>query len=193
MARNRNLLKMSRSPATGLCLALGLAACAPEAVPPQPPPPAELSAAVLRSTSYASQYVESGKVRLVNGTFEDRARRVMVFFLPEYAAGDLDGDGTPDAAVLLSTTTGGSGTFQDLAVVLNREGEPVHAATFFLGDRVPVDRIRIVEGEIQLDLTMHGPADPMCCPSVRTTRRFELQGSELVELDGRPEAAGATP
>ena len=175
------------------CFPPAFAACAPEAAPPPPTPAAELSAAVLRSASYASQYVESGEVRLVNGIFEDSARRVMVFFLPEYTAGDLDDDGAPDAAVLLSTTTGGSGTFQDLAVVLNRDGEPFHTATFFLGDRVPVDRIRIVEGEIQLALTMHGPADPMCCPSVRATRRFELAGSELVEIDSLAEATGGAP
>ncbi len=175
------------------CFPLVLAACGPEAAPPRPRPSAELSAAALRAASYASQYVESGEVRLVNGIFEDSARRVMVFFQPEYAAGDLDADGSIDAAVVLSTTTGGSGTFQDLVVVRNQVGEPVHAATFFLGDRVPVDRIRIVDGEIQLDLTMHGPADPMCCPSERATRRFELLGDQLVEIDTPAEATDGAP
>ena len=160
-----------------------LHSCAPEGAPPPPTPPAELSAAVLRSATYSSQYVEEGEVRLTSGRFEDAARRVGVFFLPEYAVGDLDGDGAPDAAVLLSTSTGGSGSFQDLAVVLNHEGVPENAAIFFLGDRVPVDRIRIVDGEIQLDLTMHGPADPMCCPSVEATRRFRYVDGELVEIE----------
>jgi len=150
------------------------------------PPPVELSASVLRSATYSSQYVEEGEVRLELGVFEDTARRVIVFFQPEYAVGDLDADGAPDAAVLLATNTGGSGTFQDLAVVLNREGEPANAATMFLGDRVLVERLRILEGEIKLDLIMHGPADPMCCPSVEATRRFRLTGNELVEIDPPP-------
>jgi hypothetical protein len=106
-----------------------------------------------------------------------------VFFHPEYAVGDLDADGVPDAAVLLATNTGGSGTFHDLAVMLNREGRPANAATAFLGDRVLVERLRILQGEIQLDLTMHGPADPMCCPSVEATRRFHLVDGELLEIE----------
>jgi hypothetical protein len=165
------------------CLLVPLSSCAQEDSQPQPRPPAELSAAVLRSATYSSQYVEEGEVRLTSGRFEDAARRVGVFFLPEYAVGDLDGDGAPDAAVLLSTSAGGSGSFQDLAVVLNHEGVPENAAIFFLGDRVPVDRIRIVDGEIQLDLTMHGPADPMCCPSVEATRRFRFVEGELAEIE----------
>jgi len=166
-----------------------LSACAPEDVPP-PETAAELSAAALRSATYASLYVEDGEVLLGGGIFEDTARRVAVYFVPEYAVGDLDQDGAPDAVVVLATNTGGSGTFHDLAVVLNRDGVPENTATFFLGDRVPVDRIRIVDGEIQVELTMHGPADPMCCPSLEVTRKFRLVGGELEEIEppaGTPE------
>ena len=145
--------------------------------------PSELSAASLRSAAYSSQHVEEGEIRLVRGVYRDTARRVSVFFLPEYAAGDIDSDGVPDAAVVLATTTGGSGTFLDLALVLNRDGQPVNAGTLFLGDRVLVDRIRIIAGEIQVDLTMHGPADPMCCPSEDVTRRFRYEAGELLESD----------
>ena len=169
-----------------------LSACAPEEAPVPPPQP-ELSAASLRSAAYSSQHVEEGEIRLVHGVYRDTARRVSVFFLPEYATGDLDSDGAPDAAVVLATTTGGSGTFLDLALVLNRDGQPVNAATRFLGDRVPVDRIRIVEGEIQVDLTMHGPADPMCCPSLEVTRRFRYESAEVVEIGTRADSADDTP
>lgn len=171
------------------CLLVPGAACAPDDAPP-PETPTELSAAVLRSATYTSLYVEEGEVLLDGGMFEDTARRVMVFFQPEYAVGDLDGDGSPDAAVVLSTETCGSGTFVDLAVVLNREGRPENVATDFLGDRVPVERIRIVDGEIQVELTMHGPGDAMCCPSLEVTRKFRLVGGELEEIElpaGTPE------
>ncbi len=170
------------------CLLVPLSACTPDDVPP-PETPTELSATVLRSATYTSLYVEEGEVLLESGMFEDTARRVVVFFQPEYAVGDLDGDGVPDAAVVLATETGGAGTFVDLAVVLNRDGRPENFATAFLGDRVPVERIRIVDGEIQLDLTMHGPADAMCCPSLEVTRKFRLVGAELEEID----PPGGTP
>ncbi len=174
------------------CLLLLFSACAPEEVPP-PETATELSAAVLRSATYTSPYVEQGEILLDGGIFEDTARRVAVYFIPEYAVGDLDQDGVPDAAVVLATNTGGSGTFHDLAVVFNRHGAPENTATFFLGDRVPVDRIRIVDGEIQVDLTMHGPADPMCCPSVQATRRFRLAGGELIEMESPADGAEYEP
>jgi hypothetical protein len=145
---------------------------------------------VLRSAEYPSPYVEEGTVRLKGGMFEDTTRRVAVFLLPEYAVGDLDGDSVPDAAVVLATNTGGSGTFHDLVVVLNRGGQPDAAASLFLGDRVPTERIRIAGSTIELDMTMHGPADPMCCPSVDVTRRFRFENGALEELDppsGTPE------
>jgi len=183
MAGAGSLSRSDLVPVLAAGLLLTLSACAAEEAP-APTPPAELSAATLRSAAYSSQHVEEGEVRLVNGVFRDTARRVSVFFLPEYAAGDIDSDGVPDAAVVLATTTGGSGTFLDLALVLNEDGQPVNAATLFLGDRVPVDRIRIVEGEIQVDLTMHGPADPMCCPSREVTRRFRYESGEVVEVGG---------
>lgn len=167
-------------------LLLAAVACTEEEAPPPSAFQAELSAASLRSATFRSPYAANGEVRLAGGVFEDTARRLAVFLLPEYASGDLDADGVPDAAVLLSSSTGGSGIFQDLAVVLNRGGVPENTAITFLGDRVPVDRIRIDKGEIRLDLTMHGPADPMCCPSVPATRRFRLQEGGLVELDPPP-------
>jgi len=173
-------------------LVAALSACAAEDVPVPTPPP-ELSAAILRSAAYFSQHVDEREIRLANGVFRDTARRVAVVFQPEYAAGDLDSDGVPDAAVVLATTTGGSGTFLDLALVLNEDGRPVNAATRFLGDRVPVDRIRIVEGEVQVDLTMHGPADPMCCPSLEVTRRFRYESGEVVEIGTGAEPAGDAP
>lgn len=171
--------------AVGICSTPGLVSCSPEPEPAPTSGPVELPAAVLRSAAYRSPHVPEGEVTLAGGVFRDTARRVAVFFQPEYAVGDLDGDGAPDAAVILATTTGGSGTFQDLSVVLNRDGTPLSVATFFLGDRVPAERVRIDEAVIFVDLTMHGPADPMCCPTVRTIRRFRLEGGAIREI-GEP-------
>ncbi len=164
-------------------LASAVISCSPGEAPAPSDVPSELSAAVLRSSRYASPHVDAGEIQLTRGSFRDTARRVVAVMLPEYAVGNLDGDGAPDAAVLIATSTGGSGTFLDLAAVLNRGNQPASDAIAFLGDRVLVDRVRIRDGEVQLDLTMHGPADPMCCPSVEATRRFRLVDGELVEIE----------
>lgn len=179
----RGVVRATALPIATGALAAALLACGPGDAPPPPDRAPELSAAVLRSARYASQYVDEGEIQLERGFFEDTARRVVAVMLPEYAVGNLDGDGAPDAAVLIATSTGGSGTFLDLAAVLNRGNQPASDAIAFLGDRVLVDRVRIRDGEVQLDLTMHGPADPMCCPSVEATRRFRLVDGELVEIE----------
>jgi len=169
----------------GLALWLSVAACAPEeaARAPTAREVPELSAAALRNATYPSQYIDAGIVRLENGRYEDADLRIVVSLLPEYAVGDLDGDSIPDAAVILATNTGGTGTFEDLVFVMNRAGEPEPAASVFLGDRVPVEHIRILEGRVEVDLTMHGPGDPMCCPTMDVTRQFDFEGGGIVEIN----------
>jgi len=181
--------------ALSLCLSLSVAACASEeaARAPADREVTELSAAALRNATYPCQYIDAGVVRLEDRAYEDTARRITVFMLPEYAVGDLDGDSIPDAAVLLATNTGGTGTFEDLVFVLNRAGEPDPAASIFLGDRVPVEHIRVVEGRVEVDLTMHGPGDPMCCPTMDITRQFRLQDGGIAEINPPSEAPDYVP
>jgi len=77
---------------------------------------------------------------------------------------------------------GGSGTFIDLATVLNQDGAPKHVATVNLGDRVQVKSIAIEPGVISLEMVTHGPDDPMCCPSQNVTEKYKLQGDQLVKV-----------
>ena len=71
------------------------------------------------------------------------------------AFGDLDGDGIADAAVVLFTSGGGSGTFKYLVAVLYRDGEPVQAARVYLGDRAPVRSLAISGGRIVAQTVTH--------------------------------------
>lgn len=187
---------MSGSRAVGPLLVAIAAACAP---PPDPDPAleegqpasAELSAAALRNAAYRSDYLEEGRLTLADGRYDDTLRRVHVTMLPRYAVGDLDGDGRPDAAVVLATNTGGSGVFETLVAVLDRDGEPVHAASAYLGDRVRVGRLAIEERLVVLELIEHGPGEPMCCPTVSAERRFRLDGHVLTEVGAKREGSGS--
>ena len=96
------------------------------------------------------------------------------------AFGDLDGDGSADAAVVVFISGGGSGTFIHLVAVLDRDGQPAQAALAFLGDRVPVRSLTIASGEIVAETLVHRPSDGLCCPSLEITRAFTLQGNRLV-------------
>ncbi len=96
------------------------------------------------------------------------------------AFGDLDGDGIPDAAVVVFISGGGSGTFIHLVAVLDRDGAPAQAAWAFLGDRVPVENLTIASGQIVATLLTHRPSDGLCCPTLNITRAFTLSGDQLV-------------
>jgi len=97
------------------------------------------------------------------------------------AFGDLDGDGIADAAVVLFTSGGGSGTFKYLVAVLDRDGEPVQAARAYLGDRVPVRSLTIAGGRVVAETVTHRAGDGLCCPTLEVTRDFALRGGELAE------------
>ena len=97
------------------------------------------------------------------------------------AFGDLDGDGIADAAVVLFTSGGGSGTFKYLVAVLDRDGEPEQAARVYLGDRAPVRSLRITSGRIVAETVTHRSSDGLCCPTLGITRDFALRDGELAE------------
>jgi len=96
-------------------------------------------------------------------------------------AGDLNGDDAEEAVVLLSSSSGGSGTFLYLAVAGWRGPSAANLATVLIGDRVQVRAGRITAGRIELDVVRSGPADPVCCPSQTAMRSWTLAQESLRE------------
>jgi hypothetical protein len=113
---------------------------------------------------------------LQNGVYDGGAgvNRFSVSLLPELAFGDLDGDGVEDAAVLLAENGGGSGVFVSLVAVLNVNGVPLQAYDEFVDDRPVIHSLKILNGEILLDIIIHGPADPMVSPSFAAIKSYRL-------------------
>lgn len=143
----------------------------------------------LANAAYESAYAPSGAITLTDGQAEvefapGSASKLVVTLIEPTAFGDLNGDGVDDAAVLLASDSGGSGVFIDLHAVLDESGAPVDAASTFLGDRVQVTSLTIEEGVINVSMVTHGPNDPMCCPTVEQTLRYQLVEDELVEVTG---------
>jgi hypothetical protein len=150
----------------------------------EPPVVALVDSSAVRNLTYMSQFTETGFVTLVDGQFVDDEQHIQAALDPHLAFGDLDDDEAVEAAAILGTSTGGSGGLLDLAVVEDREGKAVNSAVLYLGDRLRVHALTIVDSEIVLDVTMHAPDDPMCCPSLRSIRRFRLERGALVEVGG---------
>jgi heat shock protein HslJ len=140
----------------------------------------------LVSLSYSGIYGES--VTLTNGRWEGEpdmegaaSRPVVGLVTDFYLHGDLNGDGTNEAVVILWETSGGTGNNTYVAVVTRRDGSPVNIGTALIGDRVQLRTGRLQDGRIELDLVQQGPNDAACCPAETVTRVWELGADGLQE------------
>ncbi len=150
--------------------------------------PMVLSLAVLENGTYAFGQED---VHLTNGSFTDPnfdattpGHQIHDTFMGSARGfGDMNGDGSEDAAIVLATNTGGSGTFIEIVLVLNVNGAPQPVPGFPVGDREPVNALTIDGGILTADLTIRGPNDGLCCPSVHATWKLQLQNGQLVKIE----------
>jgi heat shock protein HslJ len=128
-------------------------------------------------------------VTLVDGEFsyDEGASQPATIRLVDHGlpTGDLDGDGLPDAVVLLRLNTSGTGNFTYAAAVLDAFGNPVPTETTLLGDRISVKSLGIEGGVLTAELIAQGPGDPLCCASWNVRKTFTLQDGRLVELSSK--------
>jgi len=140
----------------------------------------------LANATYAG--FEEGPVTLSNGRWEGEpyaeggSSRPSVGLVRDFhLLGDLDGDGTDESVALLWQSSGGSGTFDYLAV-MGREGNGVrNLATAEIGDRVQVRAGRIEANQIVLDVVQQGDGDAACCGTQLASRTWSLSGGVLNE------------
>jgi hypothetical protein len=142
---------------------------------------------MLKNAEYHSEWPADGVAKLTDGEYQEEmvpgaASKLIIVVYPDmYAFGDLNGDGVDDAALVLATSGGGSGTFISLEALLNDQGRPTHVASVPLGDRAQIQSVAIEAGEITVDMVTHGPEDPMCCPTLEITQKYKLEGDTLVQ------------
>jgi len=96
-------------------------------------------------------YSENGPDRLMVELLKDRTLR-----------GDLNEDGVDDAAVFLSTSTGGERRRLWLSAVTGRYGYPASFGSLPLGDRMEVLEGKIESGQIQLKIAEFAEKDADC-------------------------------
>ena len=132
----------------------------------------------LANASY--QGIEDEAVQLSDGLWEGEpyvehgAARPRVGLAMDFLVlGDVNDDGKDEALVLIWQSSGGSGTFNYIALVDIGDGNAVNFATTALGDRVRAEGGSIENGVIQVDVIEHGPDEPACCPSQKATRRYD--------------------
>ena len=135
--------------------------------------------ATARYAGYPMDHLGAGTIQLAGGAYHDSAAGLDVKLIAS-AKGDVDGDGRPDAAVVLASQTGGTGTFIDLFALLDRQDGAYARGPVSLGDRVKVDSIRVSDRAIHLHLLTQGPDDPLCCPTRRVVETFVLHADTLM-------------
>ncbi|CUS78444.1 hypothetical protein JGI7_00956 [Candidatus Kryptonium thompsonii] len=148
----------------------------------------KLDLQLLKNAAYYTIFGDT-TVKLKNGSFvlEERDKDgFLVNYLSvdlyeeKIAMGDVDGDGDVDAVVILRCSGGGSGTFYEVAVVSNENGKPRYLTGELLGDRIKVNSVKVLQdGSILLDMIVHGPDDPQCCPTVQKVQRYKILDSKL--------------
>lgn len=164
------------------CLVLWLPAYATRQMQQQP----QLADEVLANAIYLSQFSEEGQVTLTNGVYESApvgndTTALHIQLTDHIAHGDLNGDGAQDAAVVLTASVDKLGLLHDLAAVLNIDGEPQNVAIAELGDQVDVLDLAVIGDQIVVQMMVHDPQDPLCCPTLAVTKTFQLQQDTLVE------------
>lgn len=121
-----------------------------------------LTRTVLRNTDYTTGLPSYGTLQVDRIGAQD-----------PLAFGDINGDGTDDAAVVLLLVDGNAG-HRYLAAVLNENGVPRHVASVFLGLNIGIESVTIANGVVTLQTKQLGPNDPTCCPTKEVVATFRL-------------------
>ncbi|MSQ35835.1 MAG: hypothetical protein EXR63_01645 [Dehalococcoidia bacterium] len=133
---------------------------------------AGLTEDVLRNTTYPSEFSPTPRSRCetvaTSGT--NRRRSVATVFAQAVIGPEF-------AAVLIDSSTGGSGLFLSLHSVASVAGAVTAGPGLFLGDRQRVEAFTIEGGRVRVTLLTQGPTDPFCCPTQRETREFVREGN----------------
>ncbi len=150
---------------------------------------AELTLNDLKNATYLG-IAEQDPVTLKDGVWEGEpyeeggSSRPSVHFVRDFLlVGDIDGDGTQEAAVLLCAGTGGTGKNIYLAAVHLVDSKLENLDTVLVGDRVQVRMAGFGEKHIFLEVVRAGPEDAMCCPGELAMVGWRLESGVLAPLE----------
>ena len=139
--------------------------------------PIEISINTLKNLEYPLEYASGGHAKLMDGEFREpvapgSASKTIIRLSDSIAFGEMGGE--PAAGIILVSDPGGSGTFYDLALVVLRGEDPTVIGTAFLGDRIVVNSIEIVDDKIKVDMITQSPEDAMSSPTLNVVNVYSM-------------------
>lgn len=134
-------------------------------------------------------------VTLKDGKYERPFPDYLKVWVERFLIKDLNGDGMPDAVVVLGQSGGGSGIFYELTALISKTDDTfLQTNSIVLGDRVKIENLKVVNRpifpterlEILLDILTHKESDPSCCPSNKELLCFAFLGIKLIQCEEAP-------
>lgn len=133
--------------------------------------------------------IDGTPVTLVNGISETpaapgSASKVTTRYFGNEATGDLDGNGIPDHAFLVTQNSGGSGTFYYAVVALTGIDNYKLTNAFLIGDRIAPQstEIHADAGELHVNYAERAPGEPMSAqPSVGAVLLLKVTPAGVLE------------
>lgn len=144
----------------------------------------DISGSNPNNTTY---YIEGSQVTLKDGYAEKEiapgsATKIKTSIFAQAPAGDLNGDGINDVAVILVQDPGGSGTFYYVAAVINTGSGHHGTNAVFIGDRIAPQTTEIQDGQIIVNYADRFPWDSFSArPSIAKSKYLTYDG-ELKEI-----------
>jgi hypothetical protein len=138
----------------------------------------------------ATYIIEGDSITLVNGKAEKEitsgsASKIEVMTWGQVVTGDLNADKSDDAVLMLTYSTGGSGTFYYIVAALkdSQSDKAIGTNAILLGDRIAPQNFSIDKGIIVVNYADRKSDEPMSTPpSEGITRNFKIQDTNLVEI-----------
>jgi len=132
--------------------------------------------------------VENTPVMFVNGRAEmetapGSASKLVTQYFGNEASGDLNGDGVPDVAFLLTRSGGGSGTFYYVVAAIKTINGYQGTNAVLLGDRVAPQSTQIENEKIIVNYADRAAGEPMTArPSVGKSMFLVFDGESLSQI-----------
>jgi heat shock protein HslJ len=149
----------------------------------------DINSLTIRSTVYTEQPVKLSRGEYRIPAAPGAASEIVVKLTDKRAFGKLNGKDI--SAVVFTTSTGGTGTYYELALLSKETSGWSNTDTVLLGDRQKVDSIAIETNAIVIKMMTHGPKDPQCCPTQPVKKRYTVQDGRLLPVT--KDTAGEQP